>query len=231
MELFSVKMRASEQGRHISGAERIVPASSIPDVITALSNRALGHPNGQPDQLNIKVELIREPIIRVPALQVREVASGSPQDTRAFLERFLAERGYSPTALELLYRVTGLRGAMLIDAHTGHRLDAKEDRGVRVTAMDHENSEISTYKQHFSEALALASKVNAHPNIAAELCISDDPDYTTGYLAHEGIYYRLQHCKDPGAAIGTRVFLYDGPASEVATAIEWLEHAPVVVTR
>ena len=34
------------------------------------------------------------------------------------------------------------------------------------------------------EALILASKLH-HAHIIAEVCISDDPDYTTGYFASE----------------------------------------------
>lgn len=229
MSLYSVKMRACANGNHISGAERIVPRELLPATTRALTNRALTHPNGTPDFLNVSVTEITEEIVHVPALKVVEVASTSVADTRSYLDHFFAERGLNPVALELLRTVTGLRGAMLIDARTGAHLSPDPNRGVRVSAMDHAESTTSSQKDYFSEAMALASKVASHPHILAELCISDDPQYTTGYLAHEGTYYRLSHCKEPGERLGTRVFLYDGPADEVTATIDYLENTPVLV--
>lgn len=229
MSLYSVKMRACAGDKHISGAERIIPLDLVPAVSQALTQRALGHPNGVPDSLNVSVSKISGDIVRVPALEVVEVASTSPADTRAYLRRFFSERGLNPVALELLYSVTGLRGAMLIDARTGANLSPDLARGVRVSSMDHEDSSTADTKQYFQEAMALASKVASHPNILAELCISDDPAYTTGYLAYEGTYYRLEKCKEPGEKLGTRIFLYDGPESELAETIDYLERTPVLV--
>lgn len=222
MSLYSVKMRASRDGAHTSGAERIVKAAEVADVVAKLTQRALTHPNGAPDQLTVTVAELAGEIRRVPALRVVE-------DTADFLPRFFAEHGFHPRALELLRTVTGLRGAMLIDADTGHRLDSDTARGVRVTNMDHAQTQVLPTKQHFAEAMALAAKVASHPNIVAELCISDDPDYTTGYVAHAGTYYRLAGCKETGERIGTRVFLYDGPLEEVAQTIDYLENTPVLV--
>ncbi|MEJ6014391.1 6-carboxyhexanoate--CoA ligase [Corynebacterium sp. H127] len=237
MSLFSVKMRAAAGGAHISGAERIVSFNEIAASVEKLTARALSHPKGQPDTLNIKVEAVPEPILRVPALRVQEIPSASTAETDAFLHSFLLKNGWDLAALRLLRNVRGLRGAMLIDAHSGARLDTNLERGVRVSCMDHAHSGSAKDsgnaetkgKQHFTEALALASKVCAHPNIVAELCISDDPDYTTGYLAHAGTYYRLRNCKELGSPSGTRVFLYDGPEAELASTIDYLENTPVLV--
>ena len=49
---YSVKMRASRAGEHTSGAEKIVPAASVPSVAALLASRALSHPKGEPDFLN-----------------------------------------------------------------------------------------------------------------------------------------------------------------------------------
>ena len=54
--LYSVKMRASESGAHISGAERIVPSSAAPRTAAALVARALNHSKGTPDFINVKLE-------------------------------------------------------------------------------------------------------------------------------------------------------------------------------
>lgn len=67
--MFSVKMRASRDGDHISGAERIVREASIPKLASAMAARALGHSKGKPDFINIKVEAAPEPL-RLKALPV-----------------------------------------------------------------------------------------------------------------------------------------------------------------
>ncbi|MDK9295018.1 hypothetical protein FAM19031_001118 [Propionibacterium freudenreichii] len=72
--------------------------------------------------------------------------------------------------------------------------------------------------------------VREEPHIVAELCISDDPDYTRGYVCAGGIYTTVTHVKRPGDPHGGRVMLYDGPATGVASCIEWLQHAPVLVS-
>lgn len=231
MSLYSVKMRASRDGRHISGAERIIPESEVATTVQVLTQRALAHPNGVPDFLNVSASEITTDIRRVPELEVREVPSSSTADTRTFLTDFLTSHGFDARVVDKLYSVTGLRGAMLIDARTGANLSPDPTRGVRVSAMDHVDSTVVATKQHFAEAIVLASKVAAHPNIAAELCMSDDPDYTTGYLTYGGVYHRLAHMKELGERIGTRVFLYDGPSSEVAATIDYLENTPVLVEK
>ena len=83
-------------------------------------------------------------------------------------------------------------------------------------------------KHRVLEAQVLAAKVAHRPDVLAEICISDDPDYTTGYLATaQHGYQRLPHIKELGSAQGGRVFLVRG--DDVAGLIEYLEHTPVVV--
>ena len=48
-DLFSLKMRASCGGRHISGAEKILPESGVPAHLHSLLERAMHHANGEPD--------------------------------------------------------------------------------------------------------------------------------------------------------------------------------------
>ena len=67
---YSVKMRAARGGEHISGAEKIVPAPSVPKVASVLVERALTHAKGVPDFVNLKVEAQPGPIRRLTALAV-----------------------------------------------------------------------------------------------------------------------------------------------------------------
>ena len=67
--LYCVKMRASRNGVHVSGAERIVPSDAVPTVAAQLAARALGHSKGVPDFINVKVERPGE-IERIPAREL-----------------------------------------------------------------------------------------------------------------------------------------------------------------
>ena len=79
------------------------------------------------------------------------------------------------------------------------------------------------------EALVLASKVASCEGITAELCISDDPDYTTGYVASGRLgYVRIPHIKRIRSRDGGRVFFVrEGFGMDEAR--EYLERFPVLV--
>jgi 6-carboxyhexanoate--CoA ligase len=63
----------------------------------------------------------------------------------------------------------------------------------------------------------------------AEVCISDDPDYTTGYVASAGLgYIRIPHIKRKKDRRGGRVFFLREGAS-VPDVMEYLEKTPVLV--
>ncbi len=229
--LFSVKMRASESGRHISGAERIVPAGHIADTLAALTRRALGHESGTPDSINLKAEAIPR-VTHIPALPVSTCEVSSPENGWNEIERVLSSAGFdNAKAIRAMFPdCIGMRGAMLLDADTLERLEPDHARGVRATCMDASRPSPADRKNHFAEALVLASKVLSAPNILGEICVSDDPNYVTGYVAtREFGYRRITQLKTPGDPAGGRIFLYRGPKDEVARAIAYLEHEPVIV--
>ena len=64
--LYSVKMRSSlggshgVGGRHISGAERIVPEDGLEEQVIAMLRRARTHERGRADFIQVKVEEIEE---------------------------------------------------------------------------------------------------------------------------------------------------------------------------
>ncbi|WP_297473052.1 6-carboxyhexanoate--CoA ligase, partial [Persephonella sp.] len=57
MKLFSVKLRASKDGKHISGAERITPYEKIKTVIDQLYDRLS---RKEFDSINIKIDILKE---------------------------------------------------------------------------------------------------------------------------------------------------------------------------
>ena len=229
--LFSVRMRASQSGRHISGAERIVPSAGIAPAFAALADRALHHAKGVPDFINLKAEAVGD-VLRIPALPVSTVESTTAEEGWEKVEETLLAAGFSRAGeIRGLFRETyAMRGAMLLDADTLERLEPDRARGVRASGMDSDASSPANVKNHFAEALVLASKVLSAPGIVGEICMSDDPDYVTGYVATRQFGYRRITCmKERGDEAGGRIFLYRGRREDVVAAIDYIERQPVMV--
>lgn len=242
MPLYSIRMRASRarsrhRPEHISGAERIVAGEAVPAIAEELARRALTHPKGRPDSIHISVEALDEgALLRVPALPARALSCPDAEAGLRLAAGLLREAGVpGPEAvIRLLLESPPLRGAMLVDADTLERLEPDRERGVRATRMDMAPASALPLapdgKRHYREAAVLAAKVCAAPHIVAELCISDDPDYVTGYVAAPGLgYVRIERLKAAGSPRGGRVFLYRGPREAVADTVAFLERRPVLV--
>ena len=234
MALFSVKMRSSADGTHISGAERIVEEREVPDVCAAMSKRALTHGKGQPDAITVTVTAIDGEVAQIPALPIREARCADTAEARDTVITALAPlTPHADHAWQLLTSVRDMRGAILFHAATGARLEPDHARGVRVTSMDAaiatgERPEAHSGKTRVTDALVLASKVAHHPAVLAEVCISDDPDYTTGYVASTELgYLRVPNMKPDGSDIGGRLFVVD--TDDPVDLITFLEHTPVLV--
>ena len=240
-ELYSVRMRAAQGGphekggHHISGAERIVKLEEVGAIAQLLADRALHHSKGTADFINITIDLIPPEKIRyIDCLKVEEHKTSSISESHQLATELLQGPNISETAvlkaISLLKSLDkSMRGAMLVDTITGDRLDIG-DRGVRVSHMDSFDSESLGENEHMREALVLASKVQSAEGIVGELCWSDDPDYTVGYVACNGIYHRIPKMKELGSHIGGRVFFVRSEIDR-ESVIEYLEKAPVLVQR
>ena len=240
-ELYSVRMRAAQGGphekggHHISGAERIVKLEEVGAIAQSLADRALHHSKGTADFINITVDLIPpEKITYIDCLKVEEHKTRSISESHQLATELLQGPNISEVAVhKAISLLKGLdksmRGAMLVDAITGERLDTG-DRGVRVSHMDSFDSESLGDNEHMREALVLASKVQSADGIVGELCWSDDPDYTVGYVACNGVYHRLPNMKEFGSDIGGRVFFVRSDINS-ESVITYLERAPVLVQR
>lgn len=240
-ELYSVRMRAAQGGphekggHHISGAERIVKLEEVGAIAQLLADRALHHSKGTADFINITVDLIPPEKIRyIDCLKVEEHKTSSISESHQLATELLQGPNISETAvlkaISLLKSLDkSMRGAMLVNTITGERLDTG-DRGVRVSHMDSFDSESLGENEHMREALVLASKVQSAEGIVGELCWSDDPDYTVGYVACNGIYHRIPKMKELGSHIGGRVFFVQSEIDR-ESVIEYLEKAPVLVQR
>lgn len=256
--LYSVKMRAAQGGpheaggRHISGAERIVPAAEVAAAAGQLVLRAQGHERGRPDFINIKIEaLAGEDIRELTSLPVRTIHAGDCGEGLLLAGKLLELAGIEPEVARrgMNYLLEGpapgegnMRGAILLDVRTGCRLEPDPGRGVRVAYMDYHPSVVEELAQklavydldrnHVREALCLATKVASVPSVAAEICWSDDPGYTAGYVAAAGLgYLRLDHLKEKGSERGGRVFFFDPRRGQLDDAVERLEREPCLITR
>ena len=240
-ELYSVRMRAAQGGphekggHHISGAERIVKLDEVGAIAQSLAERALHHSKGTADFINITVDLIPpEKITYIDCLKVEEHKTGSISESHQLATELLDGSVISKTAVHKAISMLksldrSMRGAILVDAITGVRLDTG-NRGVRVSHMDSFDSHALGDNEHMREALVLASKVQSADGIVGELCWSDDPDYTVGYVACNGVYHRLTNMKEFGSDIGGRVFFVRSDIDS-ESVIEYLERTPVLVQR
>ena len=240
-ELYSVRMRAAQGGphekggHHISGAERIVKLEEVGAIAQSLADRALHHSKGTADFINITVDVIpANEITYVDCLQVEEHRANTIAEAHQLAIELLQGTHITEVAIQnamtLLKELdSSMRGAMLVDATTGKRIDVG-NRGVRVSHMDSFDSKSLGENEHMREALVLASKVQSADGIVGELCWSDDPDYTVGYVACNGIYHRIPKMKELGSHIGGRVFFVRSDIDK-ESIIEYLEKAPVLVQR
>lgn len=256
--LYSIKMRAAQGGaheqggKHISGAERIVSSQELFPALEQLVQRAQQHERGNPDFINISLALISErDIKKISSLPVYSIMNREKAKNHNVAREVLGRTGIKPEVVEvaLHYLSHGLaeegrnmRGAMVIDINSGQRLEPDLSRGVRVTGMDYapeikpalaeQLDQFGINNAHAREALCLASKVASVEGIVAELCWSDDPSYTTGYVAAAQMgYIRLEHMKQLGSEQGGRVFFIDPGIARAEKVIAELENQPCLINR
>ncbi len=251
--MVSVRMRASKQIRkkdreepsylHISGAEGIYERGSIGEVVDGYLRRALTHPRGKPDRIEIKIERIETRPKKIRSLPVKTIISRSTQAVQCHIRNLLFSAGVSERALKSALRVVygegAMRGASLISAQAGRRVEPDRQRGIRASRLGISRHAAAVLSRELvrarldsetvGEALVLASKVACCKDVIAELCVSDDPDYTTGYVSSRSLgYVRLPHIKKKGDSRGGRVFfIRDG--ADIEEVIFFLEKKPVLV--
>ncbi|MDM7273951.1 6-carboxyhexanoate--CoA ligase [Sulfurihydrogenibium azorense] len=221
-EYYSVKMRSSLQGRHISGAERIVLKEDLPTVISQLSQRPKEY-----DFLNIKVEKINdlnyiEKSLNVKTINVKDWIEGNKVAVE-ILQNQGVDKKVAEKYINLIHQgaVNGenMRGAMIVNL-SGERVEKDKTRGIRTVNIDFDDRKAITellkekgYTERTVDALALATKTLNHPDIVAEYCISDDPSYTTGYVATKTTYYRINPLKQLSNEKGGRIYFVKDTAN------------------
>ncbi len=242
--LYSVKMRASLNNRHISGAEGIFIRERVDPVVRRYISRAISHSKGCPDSINLSIRELKEDPQYISSLPVVTVNNKGPVSARNFIWEVLCDLGVAQTsikeALRIIYNDESMRGAALLGMEGAERLEPDRERGVRVSSIGitenaesllrRQLTEISGAVDTVLEALVLASKVANNSSIIAELCISDDPDYTTGYISStEYGYVRIPNIKCAGTDEGGRVFFLEDNV-DIVSIIDYLEKVPVMIS-
>jgi 6-carboxyhexanoate--CoA ligase len=245
LTMWSVRMRAEgNKDLHISGAEGLYEEEDVEDALRRYLLRARTHPRGKPERITLTVERLKIKPKETGTPPLRTLSCGSPREADSLIRGALESLGVSGRAatagLKVVRGVRTMRGAALIGIKSGRRLEPDRKRGVRATRMGLAKPVLSSLKRRLSraglntpavrEALVLASKVALAPGVVAELCISDDPGYTTGYIASRRLgYLRIPNIKKKGSREGGRaIFLRE--SGSVEKTIRYLEEAPVLVT-
>ena len=228
---------------HISGAEGIFDASELTHANEDLINRALTHPRGAPDKIVITLEKISGTPLKSAVLPVETADPVSPDAARVLISIKAARLGISSPALTAAFRVlysgNVMRGASIISSLSGKRLEPDKKRGIRVScfgigktaeaALSKKLKSLGLNNTTVKEALLLASKVASCRDILAEICVSDDPDYTTGYIASRNFgYLRILNIKKTGSMCGGRVF-FVREGADTGKVISYLQNKPVVL--
>ena len=226
-------MRAeSRRGEHVSGAEGIFKQSGIAQAVAEYIERGRTHPRGAAASITITVEPIKGRPRTISALKVGTLDTKTPREARAAAAERMLSLGVSAAAIKAAFKALkgGMRGAAIIDAATGMRLEPDRSRGVRASRIGiAEGSSIGRTLRRLGidtptvrEALVLATKVTSAHGVLAEVCASDDPDYTTGYLASRRLgYVRLLNIKRTRSRSGGRAFIVR-PGADIEALIRYL---------
>ncbi len=249
-DLWNVRMRASRRlGRnlkareiHISGAEGLYESPDIQKATKKFIKRALEHPKGKPDKIFITIEKVKRRPKNISSLPVSTIECKRPSESKYIIMRILKAVGISEKSIKKAFDIVkkgNMRGAAIISLKKAQRLEPDKERGVRVSrfgisknALRELSFKLSRYginREIVKEAIVLASKVLSCKGIVAELCISDDPNYTTGYVSsHHFGYLRIPNIKKAGSKTGGRTFFVK-ENSDVEHIIEYLERSPVMI--
>lgn len=227
--MYSIKMRANENGIHVSGAETICDEQQIPEVLQTFFHKGFHHDNGDADFLNLKIEKVTTPLKTIAALPIIEETSQS-------LEQICLAHGITKQALNkgmnYIFNETAYTGAVIVNAQTGERIDESGSRGIRVTHFCFEDqSRVPITRSRVQDALTIASCVTAFDHVMGELCVSDDLHYTTGYFAsvQQG-YHRIHNMKPSGTRYGGRVIFVD-ESLPLEAYVSFLQQQPKRVLR
>lgn len=225
--MYSIKMRANNNSKHISGAETMCQFCEIESTVKRYLKKAFYHENGDIDFINFKIEKITQPIQTLSSLVIYQKEN---ENIRSLAYKNNIKDIAIEKALKYIKSETIYRGAIILCAESGERLDTSEYRGIRVTNFSFKNQNNSSIlNERVQDALAIATCINSHESVKGELCVSDDLNYTTGYFASNLLgYNRIFNIKNKNTRQGGRVIFVDR-SIDIEKYIEFLENKPKLV--
>ncbi len=244
-KLFSLKVRASLKGKHLSGAERIVEERELLSVVEELCRRVK---RKNPDNITIKYTPVKEEDILYieETLQIEDTVYTSLEEARKRAVDILhKETGIKMSRLEELLKIidtgaapdgSNMRGAMIVNEN-GERIEKDRFRGVRTTSVDFIEREKTLkilkskgYTDRTLDALALTTKNLHYPDMIAEYCISDESNYITGYVSTKERYYRITPLKEKGKEKGGRIYFVKN-SIDIEDFYNYLQNRPVLIKK
>lgn len=222
-------------GQHISGAECITSLDMLESEVSNLIKRALNHPKGSSDFINISIQKIYQnsKIDYIKPLKISTFNSN-------FVPKILKNLGFNENKISMtidtLLSLKNLKGALLISFDDFQKF---EKDIVRCTNMDYSMeikpslekflNENNFYKKYLRDALCLSSKICNCENVLCEICISDDKNYTTGYIGSKKFgYVRIENFKPKKHEYGGRIiFIKD--KNKLKETIDYLKNQIVII--
>lgn len=226
-------------GNHISGSECIICEEYIKEKIIELIERAFNHPKGKSDFINISIQKIHNPdkIINISPLKVSNFSKNqNPDIDKLILQKLGFDEYKIKKSLDCLFNLKNIRGALIVafEDFTEFKNDI-----VRCTNMDYDSSikdDLDKFLEknnltgkYFKDALCLSSKICNHENVICELCISDDKNYSTGYIASKKLgYMRIENFKPKGHEFGGRIIIIKNKL-KLNETIDYLKNTLVLI--
>ncbi|MCG7337893.1 6-carboxyhexanoate--CoA ligase [Staphylococcus sp. ACRSN] len=202
--MYSIKMRSSQQNKHISGAETICNETDITDKLLHFFNKGFNHENGEVDFLNLKIEKVSLPLITIESLPLYD----NNENIRDLAAQVHINEDVLQIAMSYIKDSNSYSGAIVLSSNNGHRLDGSDLRGIRVTNFMFERH--NHHNDRVQDALAISACINRFEGVVAELCVSDDLNYTTGYFATTSTgYHRIKNIKQSNSRHGGRIIFVD----------------------
>ena len=229
-------------GHHLSGSERLVHEEEMHRVTCEMLERAR-QSHIHPDFIRMTFERVAlADVTRIPCLPVTPIVTSDSDAAIKFASQILVNAGIQKSSITAAFEALTsgltsnpggvLRGASLWDKETAERLEPDLARGIRATHLDYSPEGDQAARDalfehgllHFRtrEALAIATKV-LWSGVIAEICWSDDPNYTTGYITTPQTgYLRIPNFKSKDA-YGGRIFFVDAINTNLSQCIDRLE--------
>ena len=226
-------------GQHISGAECITIEDDLKKDVLNLLNRALNHPKGKSDFINISIQKIHDAslIKYINPLEITTVdKSHNPMYPNLILEKLGFTSDKIEKALNSLFSLKNIKGALIISfddyiefkdqvvrcSNIDYHMELKED----LNKFLNNNNFLGKY---LKDALCLSSKICNDENVICELCISDDKEYTTGYISSKELgYIRIKNFKPINHKYGGRIIFIKNK-EKLNETLEYLKKEPVLI--